>query len=50
MADHEFTIEQVQNRLGITIEDAYLFASIAEVPLTATFLDGLKRGQPSRSP
>ncbi len=44
MAYHEFTIEQVQNRLGVTIEDGYLFSSIAEVPLTADFLDVLKRG------
>ncbi len=44
MAYHEFTLEQVQGRLGITIEDGYLFSSITEAPLTADFLDFLKRG------
>ncbi len=44
MAYHEFTIEQVQSRLGITIEDGYLFASVVEVPLTADFLNLLRRG------
>lgn len=44
MAYHEFTIEQVQDRLGVNIEDGYLFPAIAEVPLTAEFLDLLRRG------
>ncbi len=44
MAYHEFTIEHVQDRLGIHIEDGYLFPSVAEVSLTDAFLDILKRG------
>lgn len=44
MAYHEFTIEQVQQRLGVTLEDGYLFTSIEEVSLPADFLDFLKRG------
>lgn len=44
MAYNEFTIETVQQRLGVIIEDADLFFDTESYPLDSTFVESLKRG------